>query len=146
MKGEIEGKHVSILFDGTTHVCEALLRYLDSDWQVQQHVCHLMLLSKSVTGEELARQLLTALSTELSIASSLVVAAMHYRAAVNMAANRTVTIVYNHLLSVGCWSHTLHHVGQTMNIPILEEFTKLWISLFSHDTHIPVLHKVAFYM
>lgn len=38
LKEEIKGKHVSILFDGTTHVCEALvvmLRYLDSDWQVQ---------------------------------------------------------------------------------------------------------------
>ena len=37
LKEEIKGKHVSILFDGTTHVCEALVvmsRYLDSDWQV----------------------------------------------------------------------------------------------------------------
>ena len=78
-----------------------MLRYLDSDWQVQHRVCRLMLLSKSVTGEELARQLLTALSTELSIASSLVVAAMHDQAAVIMAGLRTVAIVYNHLLR--CW-------------------------------------------
>ena len=36
LKQEIEGKHVSVLFDGTTHICEALvvvLRFVDSDWE-----------------------------------------------------------------------------------------------------------------
>ena len=58
-----------------------------------------------------------------------------------MAAIRTVTIVYNHLLSVGCWSHTLDHVGQKMNILILEEFTILWISLFSHSPKTRVMWR-----
>ena len=74
LKKEIEGKYVSILFDGTTHVCEALvviIRYVDDDWQIQQRVCRLMLLSKSITGEELARQLITAISTEFGITSNL---------------------------------------------------------------------------
>ena len=51
LKNEIEGKHVSLLFDGTTRVCEALvvvLRFLDNDWHVQQRVCRLMLLEKSM--------------------------------------------------------------------------------------------------
>ena len=80
---------------------------------------------------ELARQLITAISTELGIASNLVVAAMHDRAAVNVVAMRTVSILYDGLMSVGCFSHTLDHVGEKMKVPILEEFTKLWISLFS---------------
>ena len=115
LKKEIEGKYVSILFDGTTHVCEALvviIRYVDDDWQIQQRVCRLMLLSKSMTGEELARQLITAISTELAITSNLVVAAMHDRAAVNLVAMRTVSILYDGLMSVGCFSHTLDHVGK----------------------------------
>ena len=66
------------IFDGTTHVCEAMvivLHYVD-DWVIKQSVCRLMLLPKSMSGEEVARQIIMTLSTELGIASSLVVAAM----------------------------------------------------------------------
>ena len=107
LKEEIDGKYLSILFDGTTHVCEALvviIRYIDDDWQIQQRICRLMLLSKSITGEELARQIITAISTELGISSHLVVAAMHDRAAVNTVAMRTVSILYDKMMSVGCFS------------------------------------------
>ena len=39
-KKEISGKHLSIIFDGTTHVCEALvvvIRYMD-DWTINRRV------------------------------------------------------------------------------------------------------------
>ena len=129
------------LFEGTTHVCEALvvvLRFLDDEWHVQQCVCRLMLLASSMKGEEIARQLITALSTELGIASHLVVAAIHDRAAVNTVAMRTVSILYDSLMAVGCFSHTLDHVGEKMNTLILEEFVKSWISLFAHSPKEPV--------
>ena len=54
------GKHVSIIFDGTTHVYEAMvvvIRYVRSDWSIKQSVCRLMLLAESMTGEEIARQI-----------------------------------------------------------------------------------------
>ena len=79
LKQEIGGKHVSIIFDGATHVCEAMvvvLRYVSSDWVIRQKVCRLMLLEKSMCGEEVARQIITVLSTELGIASNLLIAAM----------------------------------------------------------------------
>lgn len=59
LKEEARGKHHSIIFDGTTHVCEALvvaIHYMDK-WLIKQQVCRLMLLAKVLTGEELARQL-----------------------------------------------------------------------------------------
>ena len=65
LKKESASKPLSIIFDGTTHVCEAMVvvvRYI-SDWDIQQRVCRLMLLAKSMTGEEVARQIITALST-----------------------------------------------------------------------------------
>ena len=71
LKHDINGRHVANVFDGTTHVCEAfviVLRYVDSDWAIKQRVCRLMLLAKSITGEECAHQLIT---TELSICQSL---------------------------------------------------------------------------
>lgn len=55
-----EGKSVAVIFDGTTHVCEAMvvvLRYVDDDWEIKQQVYRLMFVEKLMTGEEVARQL-----------------------------------------------------------------------------------------
>ena len=52
---------MSVIFDGTTHVCEAMvvvIRFVDDQWQTKQRVAQLMLLAKSPTGEEVARQLI----------------------------------------------------------------------------------------
>ena len=53
-----------------------VLRYVMDDWKIKQKVARSMLLAKSMTGEEVARQIIMALSTELGIPSHLVVAAM----------------------------------------------------------------------
>ena len=45
------------------------LHYLDDTWCLQQRVAKLHLLAKSMTGEELARELIVTLSTELAIKS-----------------------------------------------------------------------------
>jgi len=55
LKREIANKSLSIIFDGTTHVCEAMVivvRYITDDWVIKRCVCRL-LLAKSMTGEEL---------------------------------------------------------------------------------------------
>ena len=133
IKGEIDGRPVSIIFDGTTHVCEAMvivLRFIDEKWKIQQRVCRLMLLTKSMSGEEVARQLVTVLSTD---PSSLVIATARDRASVNNVAMRTVSVIYDQLLDIGCFSHTLDHVGERMRTPNLDTFTKAWISLFSYS-------------
>lgn len=68
MKREIAGRNVSIIFDGTTHVAEALniiLRFVSDDWKIEQRLVKLSLVAKSLTGEELAQQLLSCLSTNL---------------------------------------------------------------------------------
>ena len=86
LKKRISGRHVGIIFDGTTHVCEAfvvLLRYVTQNWIIKQEVCRMMLLAKSLTGEEVARQLIASLSTQLSIPQHLVVSTMRDRASVN---------------------------------------------------------------
>ena len=46
---------------------------------------------------------------------------------------RTIKVVYNQLLDVGCFSHTLDHVGERMNTPILHDFCKARIGLFSRS-------------
>ena len=92
-----------------------------------------MLLAKSFTGEECARQLVTAISTELSISPELVVAAMRDRARVNDVAMRTISVIYHRMMDVRCFSHTIDHVGERMTTPIIDDFIKGWIGLFAHS-------------
>ena len=79
-----------------------------------------MLLAKSLTGE-VARQLIVSLTTELGIESDLLIAAMHDRASVNNVAIRTLCIVFSKVLDIGCFSHTLDHVGEHMKIAVFKK-------------------------
>ena len=133
---EINGKDVSVIFDGTTRLGEALaivIRYVNSDWMIVQRLVRLQLLVKSVTGEELARELISVLSVKYGISTDLLLAAMKDRATVNETASRTLKVVYPNLLSIGCLSHTIDRVGEHFNTPNLSEFIISWISLFSHS-------------
>ena len=135
LKQEISGRPISIIFDGTTHVAEAfvvVLHFIDN-WTVVQRVGRLMLLAKSVTGEEVACLLVETLSTQLGIASHLITAAMRDRASVNSVAMRTIAVLYPCMFDVGCLSHTLDHVGERMQTPVLDLFIKGWIGMFAHS-------------
>ena len=131
LKQAVSGKPISIIFDGTTHVCEALVivvRYLTDDWVLKQEVCRLMLLTKSLTGDEVARQIISAISTEMGVPSNLVVGAMHDRASVNEVAMRTVKVIYQNLLDIGCFLDR-----ETMKTPILDDFFKAWVGMFTRS-------------
>jgi hypothetical protein len=57
---EVEGRKLSIILDGTTKMGEALailVRFVDD----QQRLIRLQLLSKSIAGEELAREIIPVL-------------------------------------------------------------------------------------
>ena len=67
---EIKGKDLSIVFDGTTHLGKALaivLCYVDDGWKINQRLVRLQVVVKSLTGEELARELISVLSVQYSI-------------------------------------------------------------------------------
>ena len=107
IKQEILNQPLFIIFDGTTHVCEAfvvVLSYLTDDWELKQCVGRLKVLAKTMTGEEIAQQIIVILSTEFGISSNLIVAAMRDRASVNDVTMRTIKVVNNELLDVGCFS------------------------------------------
>ncbi len=51
VKKEVQDTHVSVIFDGSTHVGEALvvvLRFVDGAWNVQQRLVRIQLLAKSL--------------------------------------------------------------------------------------------------
>ena len=136
IRRELADKYISVIFDGTTHLGEALavvVQFVSEDWTLEQRLIKMQMLAKSMKGEEIARELIHLLSTEYNIGPSNLLAAMHDRASVNDVAMRTVTIVYPYLLDVGCFAHTIDLVGEHFHTPNLSEFGMLWVSLFSHS-------------
>ena len=69
----------------------------------------------------------------IGIASHLITAAMRDRASVNSVAMRTIAVLYPCMFDVGCLSHTLDHVGERMQTPVLDLFIKGWIGMFAHS-------------
>jgi len=79
IKEELNGKDLSVTFDGTTCLGKAMaivVRFISSDWQIQQQLIHFQLIAQSMSGEQVARELITALSIHYSISPSSLLAAM----------------------------------------------------------------------
>ena len=143
LRAEIEHKYLSVIFDGTTHLGEVLavvVRFI-SDWTIQQRLVRLKFLKKSMSGEELAREVISILSGTLGVESHRLLAVMRDRASVNTAAMRVISVMYPKLLDVGCLSHTLDLVGGKFKVPTLNLFITLWISLFVHSAKVKSLWK-----
>ena len=118
--------NTSVIFDGTTRMGEAMgivVRYITSDWKIQQRLVRLQLLAQSMSGEEVARELITTLSVHYSVSSNSLLATMRDRASVNDVALRTLKVIYPALLGVGCFSHTLDLVGNKFCTPLLTDFS-----------------------
>ena len=112
--------------DGTTRLGEAMavvLRFVDSDFCIQQRLVRMQLLEKSMTREEIAHELISTLSVQYSIKPDLLLTAMHDRASTNNVALRTLKVVYPTVVDVGCISHTLDLVGEKFTTPHLNEFS-----------------------
>ena len=101
----------------------------------------LQLLAKSLTGEEIARELITVLSVGYGINPNLLLSAMRDGASSNNVAMRTLNVVYPYVFDVECFSHTLDRVGSHFNTPVLPEFINSWTSLFSHSPKVKILWK-----
>ena len=112
-----------------------------SDWTIQQRLVRLKFLMKSMSGEEVARELISVLSITLSVESHRLLAVMHDGGSVNTAAMRVVTIMYPNLLDKRCLSHMLNLVGERFKAPTLKLFFTLWIALFSHSPKAKALWK-----
>ena len=137
LKSELsEAKAVSTIFYGSTRLGEALaniVRFVDSQWNVQQRLVRLQVLAKSLKAEELAQCLIQALAAEYAIQPGALLAAMKERASVNQAALHQVRFFFPQLLNVTCFSHTIDNVGKHFEFRVLDTFAQYWVSLFSHS-------------
>ena len=127
IRSEVKDTFISIFFDGTTRQGEVLavvVRYI-ANWKIEQRLVRLEILLKSLTGEELARELISILSVKLGLESKQILGAIHDRASVNGAAIRILQVMYPCFLDIGCLSHTLNLVGGKFKLPNLNLFISL---------------------
>ena len=68
---------------------------------------------------------------------------MRDRASVNTVAARTLNSVFPQILDIGCFSHTLDHVGEQMNTPVPDKFIKGWIQIFSRSPKTKLAWKTS---
>ena len=71
---------------------------------------------------------MNALSVEYGIGVNRLLAAMHDRASANTVAMTTIKVLYPNLLDIGCYSHTLDHVGERFKTPTLDDFIQSFLS------------------
>ena len=110
-----------------------LVRFVDNEYSIQQRLIRLQLLSKSIASEELARKIIMVLQAHYKVLLGSLVGVMHDHAFVNTVAMTTISILYPHLLDIGCMSHTIDHVGDKFLTPVLDEFVTAWAQMFSHS-------------
>ena len=59
IKNEIQGKSLGVIFDGTTHICEAfaiVVRFISDSWTIEHRLIKIQLLAKCLIGQEVARK------------------------------------------------------------------------------------------
>ena len=76
------------------------------DFKIKQRLVRLEILTKSMTGEEVARELINILSVSFGIKSHYLLADMRDGASVNNVAMGALKIVYSDIFDVRCYSHT----------------------------------------
>ena len=134
IKEEIKNKDMSIIYDGTTRLGEVLaivIRYIDG-WNIHQRLVCLQFLAKSMTGEELARQLISTLSATYGVQSNTILATMRDGASVNNVALCVFKVIHPNIMDVRCFSHTLDIAGNKFKTPLLSYlFIILDLSLFT---------------
>ena len=129
---------IAVIFDGSTRLGEVLaimVRYVDKELDVKQRLVRGHTVAKSLSALELARELVMTLSIELQLSPKTIIAFVRDGAAVNStsAAVRSLKeLLYPGALDVKCLSHTLDNVGRRFKVPLLDEFSQWWISLFAH--------------
>ena len=135
-KGEISGKNISMIFNATARLGEALaiiVRFITDEWEIKLRLLCLQLTAKSLKGEELARDIITVLAEQNHVQSNSLCAAMRDGASINVAAKRTVKVIFPKVVDMRCFSHAINGVGERFSIPTLRRFLQLWNALFCHS-------------
>ena len=134
----------SLIFDGSTRLGEALaivVRFIDSQWLIQQRLVKLEVLARSINVEQLAQRLIQCLAIECMIRPDQLLASMRDGAAVNEAALRQVSFFFSNVFNVTCFSDTIDNDGKHFEFGVLDTFSRYWNTMFSLSPSARILRK-----
>ena len=136
---------VSVIFDGSAHQGEALavpVCFVNEEFEIVQRLVSLHVLAKSLSANELARDIITILCTGLQIPASTIICAIRDGASVNGTAVRPMTeVMFPSMMNIIHVFHTLDNVGRHMETPLLNNFLPQWIALLAHSPATKLLWK-----
>lgn len=115
IRNEITGRFLSVMFDSTSQHGEALtviLQFVTDEWVIQQHFVRLQLLTKSLSGEEIARELISILSVNYGVQSTQLLGAMRDCASLNNVAMQTMKVHIFPVLQIQMMRLTLSNGGR----------------------------------
>jgi hypothetical protein len=124
VKNWLKEGDVSIIFDGTSHVCEvtaAVARKVTADFRIEQKLVHVKLYAVPLDGAA-ASAFLAGVVLQRGVPEQSVLAFMRDRSSVN---NVAIDMIRNHCknsVDIGCFSHTLDHVGARFAAKVLSQF------------------------
>lgn len=133
LKQEIKGPFISLSFDGTSRLGEAVNivgRYCSEDFQIVKRLLCFRTAEFHLNAEEFASLITQVICTDLSISPLKVVCLTRDSVLVNGAACRLLTsspfrAAENQL----CISHTLNNMGSRINFSVLNDFMTSWLEL-----------------
>lgn len=99
----MKSKFLGIVFDGTTHLSEALaivIKFVNESWDIEQCLIKILLLVKRFSSEEITQELINMFSANFSITSNYAVAACEIMCQQNCCIKNSKSSLF---LSVGCW-------------------------------------------
>lgn len=142
---EISGQRVTIIFDGTTRLGEALvilIRWIPADFsKVEQRLVAFRTTFKHTSGAELAQLLMQVLLTTLKVQPAHVVGGARDSCSTNGVAMRAVKTLLTNMQDFMCISHTLSHTGEHVELSTLDSFMTPWLSLVQHHPSAKSLWK-----
>ena len=133
------------MFDGATHICEALaidIRFISDSWVIEQCLkIGIQLLDNCLSDKEIAHEVISLLSTKFGIGPKYLISLLRDQASANNAPMRTIKVVYSNVLMLGVFFHTLDLVGKYFKLPNFSEFLNNWLLLFSYSVKCKFLWK-----
>jgi len=84
-----------------------VVRFVGPNGCIYQRLIRVQMLAKSLSGEEIAGEVINSLPVEYGITSQQILAVMHDCASTNTVAMCTLKIIYPMAIDIGCFSHAL---------------------------------------
>lgn len=133
LKKEIRGQYVSVSFDGTSRLGEAVNvtgRWCNSDFKLTTRLLRFLTAKHHYKGPQFASMITRVLCTDLNIDPSYVVCFSRDSVSVNGVACRLLCgSTFCSAMNLLCICHTLNNAGSNVDFPELTSFMTPWLDL-----------------